>query len=411
MDAALFVSDESKSQLDAGVAIKLRAAGTARLSQVPLPTEREGITGVKWKRLARDAELTAAEMGYLHDWLEANYGEVVAERFTRPLPVISNDVNVTSGPQVSGDEVTSSMSKLKIASMVGAGSAETTFQKLFKEGQPGVNSLFEEQEGANPSAEIAVSATERADVLAHGFSSGMIATLTWFLHTARPPPINSSDFCYGVDPSSVRKLYSGMQSSVGTLLWELVKSNTSTMRDFQDHFYRATQASSDYPAVRQRLSNHWIEMTQYFDDARLVRSYYKKFLTIRSGRGLPKLVDEHILMLVMCAEMEKGRGEGASGGDLRAEMSALVSTVEKQTRIVESSKETISELKLKLGEVKNDLNNMKNDVKVLKEKVSKPKAPNLQDRECTYCGMKGHTEAYCHKKEQDAAAKKGKAEE
>ena len=283
------VSDESKPQLDAGIAIKLRAAGTARRSQVPLPTATEGITGVKWKRLARDAELTAAEMGYLHDWLEANYGEVVAERFTRPLPVISNDVNVTSGPQVSGDEVTSSMSKLKIARMVGAGSAETTFQKLFKEGQPGVNSLFEEQEGANPSAEIAVSATERADVLAHGFSSGMIATLTWFLHTARPPPINSSDFCYGVDPSSVRKLYSGMQSSVGTLLWELVKSNTSTMRDFQDHFYRATQASSDYPAVRQRLSNHWIEMTQYFDDARLVRSYYKKFLTIRSGRGLPKL--------------------------------------------------------------------------------------------------------------------------
>ena len=65
MDAALFVSDESKSQLDAGVAIKLRAAGTARLSQVPLPTATEGITGVKWKRLARDAELSAAEMGDL----------------------------------------------------------------------------------------------------------------------------------------------------------------------------------------------------------------------------------------------------------------------------------------------------------------------------------------------------------
>ena len=170
MDAALFVSDESKSQLDAGVAIKLRAAGTARLSQVPLPTATEGITGVKWKRLARDAELTAAEMGYLHDWLEANYGEVVAERFTRPLPVISNDVNVTSGPQVSGDEVTSSMSKLKIASMVGAGSAESAFQKLYQEGKLGDNSPFEDQEEANPSAETVMSATERADVLAHGFS-------------------------------------------------------------------------------------------------------------------------------------------------------------------------------------------------------------------------------------------------
>ena len=34
MDAALFISDESKTQLDAGIAIKLRAAGNARRNQV-----------------------------------------------------------------------------------------------------------------------------------------------------------------------------------------------------------------------------------------------------------------------------------------------------------------------------------------------------------------------------------------
>ena len=411
MDAALFVADESKSQLVSGVAIKLRTAAVGRLNQVPLPTSKESVTGVKWKRLALAAELSDTEMGDLRDWIEEAYSEAIAERFCLPLPSVSNDGNVTSGPKVSGDEVSAALSKLNISGMSGASASEKTFAQLRMEGKLGENSLFEDRNKNDTSSGNVVTETERADVEAHGFDSGEIANLTWFLHTARTPPQNSSDFRYGVDPSSVRKLYSGMQSSVGTLLWELVKSNNSTMRDFQDHFYRATQASIDYPAVRQRLSNHWIEMTQYFDSVELVRSYYKKFLTICSGRGLPKLVDEHILMLVMFSEMQRCRGEGAGGGDLRTEMSALVSTVEKQTRIVEAGKETISELKLKLGEVKNDLNNMKNDIKVLKEKATKPNAPNLKDRECSYCGKKGHTESYCHEKAQDVAAKKGKAEE
>ena len=208
MDAALFISDESKTQLDAGIAIKLRAAGNARRNQVPLPTSKDSVTGVKWKRLARGAELSDIEMGDLRDWLEDTYGEVIADRFSKPLPAIFNDGNVTSGPQVSGDEVAAALSKLKIAGMPAAGSAETTFQKLMMEGKLGDNSPFEDRDKNDPSAGTMMSETERADVLAHGFPSGEIANLTWFLHTARPPPISSSDFRYGVDPSSVRKLYS-----------------------------------------------------------------------------------------------------------------------------------------------------------------------------------------------------------
>ena len=103
MDAALFVSDESKTQLDAGIAIKLRAAGNARRNQVPLPTSKDSVTGVKWKRLARAAELSDTEMGDLRDWLEDTYGEVIADRFSKPLPSISNDGNVTSvGPRSRG---------------------------------------------------------------------------------------------------------------------------------------------------------------------------------------------------------------------------------------------------------------------------------------------------------------------
>ena len=54
---------------------------------------------------------------------------------------------------------------------------------------------------------------EKEDVLAHGFSSGDIAILTWFMHTTRVPAYNSSEFRYGVDPSSVRKLYAGLQAA------------------------------------------------------------------------------------------------------------------------------------------------------------------------------------------------------
>ena len=68
-----------------------------------------------------------------------------------------------------------------------------------------------------------VSAQEREDVLAHGFEAGMIAIPTWFLHTARPFPkdrdactLGNEQLQYGVDPSSVRTLYAGMSSSVGT---------------------------------------------------------------------------------------------------------------------------------------------------------------------------------------------------
>ena len=92
MDAALFVADESKSQLVSGVAIKLRTAAVGRLNQVPLPTSKESVTGVKWKRLALAAELSDTEMGDLRDWIEEAYSEAIAERFCLPLPSVSSSL-------------------------------------------------------------------------------------------------------------------------------------------------------------------------------------------------------------------------------------------------------------------------------------------------------------------------------
>ena len=68
------------------------------------------------------------------------------------------------------------------------------------------------------------------------------------------------------------------------------------MKEFQDHFHRAVQAASGDALIQQRLSSHWMELSQYFDSVDTVRAYYKKFLTIRSGHGLPKMVDEHTLV-------------------------------------------------------------------------------------------------------------------
>ena len=327
--------------------------------------------------------------------------------FAAPLPNVFNDGKEEPPRALSEDKAAAALSKLVISGGASSNAAESAFDRLMS-GENKPNAALGD---GNVTSLHMMTPMEKEDVLAHGFSSGDIAILTWFMHTTRVPAYNSSEFRYGVDPSSVRKLYAGLQSSAGTLLWELVKSNISTMRDFQDHFHRAVQAASDYPAIKLRLSSHWIEMTQYFDSVELVRSYYKKFLTVRSGRGLPKLVDESILMLVLCAELESAR-QGSSGGDLRLEMQSLVSMVKEQTRTVEAGKETISDLKVKLGEVKNDLNNMKNDIKTLKEKASNAKASGaLKDRQCTYCKGVGHTEPYCHSKMQDDAAKKAKGED
>ena len=88
----------------------------------------------------------------------------------------------------------------------------------------------------------------------------------------------------------------------------------------------------------------------------------------------------------------------------------MVSTVEKQTRAIESFKETVAELKLKVGELKSQVNDLKTGHAALKEKVASNKGGRGDSRVCGYCGAPGHTEAYCHKKQSDEAAKKAAAE-
>ena len=57
-----------------------------------------------------------------------------------------------------------------------------------------------------------------------------------------------------------------------------------------------------YPAIASRISSHWMKMQTYFGTVELIRAYYKKFLAVFRGRGLPSL---GLLMSVLCAEVAK----------------------------------------------------------------------------------------------------------
>ena len=141
-------------------------------------------------------------------------------------------------------------------------------------------------------------------------------------------------------------------------------------------------------------------MVQYFDSASLMRAYYRKFLTLRRGRGLPELVDRHILLLVMCAEFSGKVGGGSEASD--ETMKSVLGVVDKVQKQFEATKDLVNELKKQLGEVKSELNNIKEQVRSLKKKSS---------MECEYCGQPGHTIEFCRKKKADDLAKKKKKDD
>ena len=379
MDGALLVSVADAPVLASGVATKLRNAAIAN-GDLVIPTSKGPLAGRQFRQLGQLAALTEVEAMALVGWIEEAYSEEAAQRFLEPLP----HVCITASMPSPAAPVSSAMA-MGATSAVGGGlvpSSSSAFASLLAGGSaPPATSTAAHV----PLATAAVAGPHQLeDEDAHRMDAGRIATLTFLLHTARLPPPGHESVKYGVDPSSMGKLYRDMQRSVGSLLWELVARPNSTMKEFQDHFHRAVQAASGDGLIQQRLSSHWMELSQYFDSVDTVRAYYKKFLTIRSGRGLPKMVDEHIVMLVMCGEFERLR----SGSDAPACSPDLSAAAEKASRAAEVCKETVADLKVKVGELKSDLNNVKTELKNLKEKVASIKPQKV----CTYCGAPGHTE-------------------
>lgn len=201
------------------------------------------------------------------------------------------------------------------------------------------------------------------------------------------------------------KLYKEYGGS-GTRLWDLVKDEKTTLRELQGHFHRAISAAEGSPKIMQRLSDHWMEMQQHFDSVGLMRRYYSRFLVMRAGRGIPKLIDEHIVMLVMLDELERVRGSSSSSG-----MAEATAVMEKAMSSVETFKTNVSDLKSKMSDLKQDVNNLKNEMSTLKKDLKPGKSSQAGDKVCTYCNKNGHTVEFCHKRIGDeavAAAEKAK---
>ena len=60
---------------------------------------------------------------------------------------------------------------------------------------------------------------------------------------------------------------------------------------------------------------------------------------------------------------------------------------------IESFKSTVTDLKSKVSDLKQEVNNLKNEVSNLKKEKPTKEKVDLKDRECNYCGTRGHTEA------------------
>ena len=87
MGDTLFSSAEAKAQLDSGVVAKLSKAAEA--SSLLTVTAQGSVMGIQWRRVAEAAELGAAEMGVLRDWIEEIHSQEAADRFSSALPSVA----------------------------------------------------------------------------------------------------------------------------------------------------------------------------------------------------------------------------------------------------------------------------------------------------------------------------------
>lgn len=402
MDAALRVGDVNVIPLADGVADKLRDAATAN-GDLVIPKHVDGkvILGQEFRMLADLAGLGQNEMRVLMSWLEAAYSAEVAARFALEVPTF----NVSATPLLLAP-ATSTAPPLPISGLSASQATPpgaSTFSRMAGGGFAAAPMSAPMPSLTTASAGLAPHLTD--DEAAHGMSSGEIALLTWILHIARPPPPGHDAIKYGVDPPAVTKLYKEYGGS-GTRLWDLVKDEKTTLRELQGHFHRAISAAEGSPKIMQRLSDHWMEMQQHFDSVGLMRRYYSRFLVMRAGRGIPKLIDEHIVMLVMLDELERVRGSSSSSG-----MAEATAVMEKAMSSVETFKTNVSDLKSKMSDLKQDVNNLKNEMSTLKKDLKPGKSSQAGDKVCTYCNKNGHTVEFCHKRIGDeavAAAEKAK---
>ena len=384
MDTVLMLGVEEAPELDSGVAAKLRAAATA--NPLALPLGKGAVKGRQFRVLAALARLSEIEMFALGSWLEDCYGEDHLARFEAELKTVTSRSTAHASAPVAAAPVSASM---------GAGVSEAAVHSLSSEFEMLGRSPAPAGGAVAHAPVVPLTSTKADDERDHGFDAGMIAILTFLLHTARLPPPAHEEVKYNVDPSFMTKLYKVYKAAPGTILWDMVTNEKTTFAQFQEHFHNAAQASqAEFPLVSQRISSHWLEMQRYFDSARLVRRYYHRLLTTFRGRGIPKLVDERIVMLVMCSEVNSAVGGGSGSTELQAAVDRLTQLVQSQGQIITTLKESVSSLK-------SEVNNFKDQIKA---------AGNKNKFHCEYCGEDGHTIERCRTRIRDEAKAKKEAE-
>ena len=218
MDVALFSSDSSKPQLAAGVAAKLIDAAAAN-GPLVVPTSTGAVAGQQFRMLAGLAGLDATESFVLTGWLEDAYGPSIAERYAKELPNVNVSQALTSlahAPQParlpqapSSPSASAQLASNAFANLIGGGTSSYA--------PPDPWGLTTAATAAAPSV---MAPHQREDEDAHGMPAGAIAILTFLLHTARRPPPGHEAVKYGVDPSTVTKLYRSVKDRVGSLLWD-----------------------------------------------------------------------------------------------------------------------------------------------------------------------------------------------
>ena len=177
MDAVLMLGVDDAPELDSGIAAKLRAAATA--NPLALPMGKGAVKGRQFRVLAALARLSEIEMFALGSWLEDTFGEDHLVRFEAELKT------VTSRPIA---HASSSVAATPVSASMGSGVSEAAVHSLSSEfemlGRPPAPA-----DGSGAHAPVVpLTSTKAEDERDHGFDAGMIAILTFLLHTARLPP-------------------------------------------------------------------------------------------------------------------------------------------------------------------------------------------------------------------------------
>ena len=352
---ALRLGDSDCSQLAEGLVLKLDAALT-ELGTLACPVGGHPSQGVKWRMLAVKAQLAPIEWQSLLLWIEEVYGEAVVTRAQQDFTASS----LSPAPAPEG---------ASIHPILPPGAATHSSEAAAMTAAMGGMRIDHGADMTGTMTGAAAFATSNldSDMRSMGLNEGEIAILTFTLYLGRLPQSGHAEVKYGVDPSTT-KMYSKYTS--GSLLMRLVDGKATTMAQFNSHFLDASNAlrSGGMHKASHLVSAAWMEVQTHASDVELVKAYWKKFFQEYSGRGLPKVIDEQVLLAALAQKVCSSEGDRNDGA-----MESLRKEFENLRSVVQGMKDSVTNLKTEVTEIKKGV------------------------RKCDFCGEYGHTKKMCHK--------------